>query len=309
MKVGRIGSAVGETLVARVKHRGRQQLVDLTAVAASGKACPKSMRQLIEAGRSGVDLAREAADWACRVGDPAWFHAEASAAWMTPLEVRNCIAAGRNFGKHRAEGLDYWKQQGAAAGFHDEAPQGFAKLASVMVPHGRAVHKPEEVEVFDYEVEVAAVIGSDALRVAPEKALDHVFGYTILNDLSAREWQKLEMRNQMILLGKNFPGFGPLGPWILTADEVPDPSTLEVELRVNGEVRQQASCADMIFDFPRMIAHWSRMGLAAGDLVTSGTPEGVAHSRKPDPTPFLLKPGDIVEATVPGIGTLRTPIV
>jgi 2-keto-4-pentenoate hydratase/2-oxohepta-3-ene-1,7-dioic acid hydratase in catechol pathway len=117
------------------------------------------------------------------------------------------------------------------------------------------------------------------------------------------------MKNQMILLGKNFPGFGPLGPWILTADDVPEPSAFKLELRVTGEVRQQSSCADMIFSFPQMISYWSKIGLDVGDLITSGTPDGVAVSRKPDPAPFHPKSGDRVKAIVSQIGVQETEIV
>jgi 5-carboxymethyl-2-hydroxymuconate isomerase len=151
------------------------------------------------------------------------------------------------------------------------------------------------------------VIGRACERVSEERALDAVFGYTVLNDLSARELQRKEMANQSILIGKNFPGFGPLGPWITTADELPDPSVMEVELKVNGEVRQQADCRNLIFPFPRLIAHWSRMGLDRGDLITTGSPEGVAIGR-PDPLPFYLQPGDVVHATVRQVGTLETTI-
>jgi 5-carboxymethyl-2-hydroxymuconate isomerase len=117
------------------------------------------------------------------------------------------------------------------------------------------------------------------------------------------------MSNQSILIGKNLPGLGPLGPWILTADEVPDPTALRMELLVNGETRQKASCHDLIFSVPALVAHWSRMGLEIGDLITLGTPEGVAIGSKPDPMPFYLKPGDTVHARVDQIGTLETLIV
>jgi 5-carboxymethyl-2-hydroxymuconate isomerase len=224
---------------------------------------------------------------------------------MVPIRVRNCIAGGRNFAAHRNETLEYWTKQGAK--LHSEIPMGFIKLASVMVPTRSVVKRPPETEWFDYEIEATVVIGKPIERVSEERALSAVFGYTILNDLSARELQRKEMANQSILLGKNFPGFGPLGPWITTADEIPDPSVLELELTVNGETRQKTDCRNLIFPFPRMIAHWSRMGLDKGDLITTGSPEGVAIGR-PDPMPFYLQPGDVVRATVKQVGTLETTI-
>ena len=112
----------------------------------------------------------------------------------------------------------------------------------------------------------------------------------------------------MILIGKNFPGFGPIGPWILTADEVPDPSRLVIDLKVNGQTVQHESCSDMIFNFQQLISFWSKSGLTMGDMIASGTPEGVAMHRKPDPFAFYLKPGDVIHASVEGIGVLETRI-
>ncbi|MDM0071694.1 fumarylacetoacetate hydrolase family protein [Variovorax sp. J31P207] len=263
-----------------------------------------SMNALMDAGASGLQHAYVAIEWAQREGEAAWFRAESEVDWRVPLEVRTCIAGGRNFGSHLEESLAYWKERGVQA--HTEIPMGFVKLANSMVPTRSIVQRPPETRWFDYDIEAVAVIGWPVERVSEKDALSTVFGYTILNDLSARELQRKEMQNQSILLGKNFPGLGPLGPWIVTADEIPDPSVMEVELSVNGEVRQHASCADLIFTFPAMIAHWSCTGLARGDLVTTGSPEGVAISRKPDPEPFFLQPGDTVRTTVDRIGTLET---
>jgi 5-carboxymethyl-2-hydroxymuconate isomerase len=296
----RLGVVLGETF-------GEQRVLDLGAAfdAFGSRPAPRTMDALIEAGETGLQAARDAVERAGRGGEAGWFRAEPEVPWMLPIRVRTCIAGGRNFAAHREETLEYWKKQGAK--LHSEIPMGFVKLASSMVPTRSVVRRPPETEWFDYEVEATAVIGRPCERVSEERALDAVFGYTILNDLSARELQRKEMANQSILLGKNFPGLGPLGPWITTADEVPDPSVLGVELRVNGEVRQKADCGDLIFPFPRMIAHWSRMGLDRGDLVTTGSPEGVAIGR-PDPMPFYLKPGDVVHAIVDRVGTLETTI-
>jgi 5-carboxymethyl-2-hydroxymuconate isomerase len=266
----------------------------------------RSMDAFIDSGKRGLDAAYAAIERAQRSGAESWFQPERSVRWMIPVRVRNCIAGGRNFAAHRNETLEYWTRQGAK--LHSEIPMGFIKLASVMVPTRSEVRRPPETQWFDYEVEATAVIGKACERVSEERALDAVFGYTVLNDLSARELQRKEMANQSILLGKNFPGLGPLGPWITTADEIPDPSVLEVELRVNGQIRQQADCRDLIFTFPRMIAHWSRMGLDRGDLITTGSPEGVAIGR-PDPETYYLKPGDLVEAIVRQVGVLETRIV
>lgn len=312
MKVGRIRAAdgTGERLAVVLPGEQGLRVLDLgAAIAAHGRPAvfDNTMNALMDAGERGLHAAYAAIDWATDQGDAAWFTPEAQADWLVPLQVRNCIAGGRNFGKHMAESMAYWKQRGVQA--HTEIPMGFIKLASSMVPTRTGVKAPPETQWFDYEIEATAVIGRAAERIPEEKALSAVFGYTILNDLSARELQRKEMQNQSILLGKNFPGLGPLGPWIVTADEVPDPSVLTLELTVNGEVRQKASCTDLIFSFAQLVSHWSKMGLDRGDLITTGSPEGVAISRQPDPMPFYLRPGDVVRATVDQIGTLETRIL
>ena len=312
MKVGRYCAPGQKDERLAVVLPGEQGLLALdlgAAMLARGEpeVFVNTMNSLMDAGEAGLQDAYAAIEWALRQGMDSWFKPETDVAWLVPLQVRNCIAGGRNFGAHMAESMEYWKQRGVQA--HTEIPMGFIKLATSMVPTRSSVKAPPETKWFDYEIEAVAVIGRAAERVSEEKALSAVFGYTILNDLSARELQRKEMLNQSILLGKNFPGLGPLGPWIVTADEVPDPSALNLELTVNGEVRQKASCTDLIFSFPALIAHWSKMGLDRGDLITTGSPEGVAISRQPDPMPFYLKPGDVVGATVEQIGTLETRIV
>jgi 2-keto-4-pentenoate hydratase/2-oxohepta-3-ene-1,7-dioic acid hydratase in catechol pathway len=267
-----------------------------------------TMTAFIETGREGLDIGYNVIDWAMREGAPEWFEPLANVRWLVPTTPRVCLCAGRNFGRHRDESVAAKMNEHVASGFQFEFPTGFVKLSSTLVPHKAEVACPEDVKEFDYEIEVAAVMGKHAGRISEEKALEAVFGYTVFNDLSAREWQRKEMRNQMILISKNFPGFGPIGPWILTADEIADPSTFVIELKVNGEVRQRDSCADMIFDFPQLVSFWSRAGLESGDVIASGTPGGVATHRKPDPFPYYLRAGDVVEASASQIGVLETRI-
>jgi 2-keto-4-pentenoate hydratase/2-oxohepta-3-ene-1,7-dioic acid hydratase in catechol pathway len=291
-------------------REGRDTVLDVGAAAgAKGTGLPfaNTMAALIDDGSRGLASVHDIVEWAQRDGNAEWFTPEADVQWLTPVSPRNMICAGRNFGRHKDESLGFWTKQGTT-GIHFEFPCGFVQLPHTLVPHRATVKRPEDVMEFDYEVEVAAVIGKPGERIPESRALDHVFGYTIFNDLSAREWQKKEMRNQMIMLGKNFPGFGPVGPWIATADEVPNPAALVVDLAVNGRTLQHETCTDMIFSFPQLISFWSRTGLAAGDMIASGTPEGVAMHRKPDPFEFYLKPGDVVHASVDRIGVLETRI-
>ena len=309
MKIGRYQGLHGEERLGVVIDRsGILKVLDLQMAAtmqAKHQAFASTMDAFIDAGPAALYAAYDVIDWAQRQGEANWFTNEIDTPWMIPINVRNCIAGGRNFAAHRAETLEYWTKQGAK--LHSEIPMGFIKLASSMVPNRSTVHRPAGCEWFDYEVEATAVIGSKATNVNESEGLKAIFGYTILNDLSAREMQRKEMANQSILLGKNYPELGPLGPWILTADEVPDPSVLNVKLTVNGEIRQEASCTDLIFSFPALVSHWSKMGLARGDLITVGSPEGVAIGR-PDPMAFYLQSGDVVRAEVSQIGVLETYI-
>ncbi len=211
------------------------------------------------------------------------------------------ICPGLNFRKHLEETRGLTAQP-------PEMPLGFLKAPSSVVGPDAPIVMPPWVQKLDYEVELAAVIGVGGTNISPEQALRHVAGYTILNDVSAREVQRAEMKAGFLTLGKNFPTSCPMGPYLLTADELPDPHVLGMELRVNGEVRQRGHTSDLIYDFAALISYWSRMGLEPGDVIASGTPSGVALGREPD-TSWYLRPGDVVEATIERLGTLRNPVV
>jgi 2-keto-4-pentenoate hydratase/2-oxohepta-3-ene-1,7-dioic acid hydratase in catechol pathway len=162
----------------------------------------------------------------------------------------------------------------------------------------------------DYEVELAVVIGRPAFRVAPADAYSHIAGYTICNDLATRPIQFAEMEQQIgIVMGKNLPGFAPIGPWIVTADELTDPQNVAIGLKVNGETRQEAHTSDMLFSIAELVAYWSKLGLQTGDILLTGTPAGVAVGRPlEDRARFFLKHGDVVEAWIAGIGILSNTV-
>ena len=311
MKLARftLPGAAGERLGILADGPTGPLVLDLASMpwAAERAGLPATMMQLMAAGQCGLDAVREVARRAGQDPDAPWVRQSDDVVWLTPVPPRSCIAAGRNFGAHRLESIR--GNPTAGAGFQADFPTGFVKLGRVLVGHRAEVKRPEDVEQMDYEAEIAVVLGKDLLNGSRKQANDAIFGYTIMNDLSAREWQLAEMRNQLVMMGKNFPGFGPLGPCILTADEVPDPTALRIWLKVNGELRQQSDCTDLIFQFDELVAFWSRVGLQAGDLISSGTPEGVALHRKPDPRPYFLKPGDVVHAGVDQIGVLETRII
>jgi len=192
-----------------------------------------------------------------------------------------------------------------------EIPVGFLKASSCVVGPDEAVAYPHSTKQLDYEIEMAIVIGRKGKDIPREKAYDYVAGYSIMNDLSARDIQHREMQKRLLLLAKSLDGFGPLGPYLVTQDEIPDPHKLAMELWVNreSEPRQRSSTGQMIFKVPDLIAYWSQMTLEPGDIITSGTPGGVAFFRQPDPQAWFLKPGDVVEAKIEGLGTLRNSIL
>ncbi|MGE4239439.1 fumarylacetoacetate hydrolase family protein [Ramlibacter sp.] len=311
MRLARFTLADGAERVGVMRLRdGRDTLLDVTAAgtARDAKSVAPSMMDLVAGGTRALDALRELVAWSDARGE-SWLHDAGSDAvqWLTPVPPRTLFAAGRNFGRHKMESVR--GNPATTSKLHSDFPTGFTKLGRTLVPHGAKVRRPPDVVQFDYEVEIAVIVGQPLENASREQARDAIFGYTVFNDLSAREWQLAEMHNNLLMLGKNFPGFGPIGPCILTADEVPDPTKLVLWLKVNGETRQHSDCSDLIFGFDEMVAFWSRMGLTPGDVISTGTPEGVALHRKPDPGPYWLKPGDVVEAAVDGIGTLRTIIV
>lgn len=218
------------------------------------------------------------------------------------------IAIGRNYMNHVREGQKIWAARGKVVEL-PTFPAAFAKFASAITPHGTPIVLPEGVADVDYELELAFVIGRPAYRVPVERALDYVAGYTICNDIGARQIQRKEMESQIgLTLSKNFATFAPLGPWLVTADAIGDPQALDISLAVNGEERQRSNTADMIFSVAQIVSYWSQLGLAPGDMFTTGTPAGVALAM-PEPARYYLKPGDVVRATVERIGTLENPVV
>jgi len=179
----------------------------------------------------------------------------------------------------------------------------FNKQVSCITGPDDAIERPEVVEQLDYEAELGLVIGKTGRNIPRERALEHVAAYFIVNDVSARDWQK---RSPTWTLGKSFDTHGPIGPWLVTADEIGDPHNLAISLSVNGEVRQQANTAQMIHDIRAQISYLSQvMTLKAGDLIATGTPSGVGVAMTP---PQFLDDGDVVEIEIERIGRLSNPV-
>lgn len=180
----------------------------------------------------------------------------------------------------------------------------FAKFPSALVGNGAELRKPEITHELDYEGELAVVIGRRTSKVSSSEALDFVAGYTIMNDVSARDLQRAEPQ---WIRAKSLDGFAPLGPAMITADDVPDPSKLRILTTVNGEVRQDESCADMVFGVPELLEFITHsITLEAGDIIATGTPFGVGAGFDP---PRYISSGDEVEITIEPIGTLRSTVI
>ncbi|WP_424631954.1 fumarylacetoacetate hydrolase family protein [Bradyrhizobium sp. SYSU BS000235] len=217
-----------------------------------------------------------------------------------PRPAKNVFCVGRNYVEHVAEGY-------SARGLElklPEYPQFFTKPPTAVVgPDAEIPFQPDVMEKLDYEVELAVIIGKTGRNIAPRDALDHIFGYSIINDLTARDLQR---RHDQWFKGKGLDSSCPFGPWIVHREEISDPQKLTIRLSVNGEIRQEATTAQMIFDLPRIIADLSRgMTLEAGDIIATGTPSGVGYARQP---PSFLVPGDVVQCEIGGIGVLTNRI-
>ncbi len=185
-----------------------------------------------------------------------------------------------------------------------KVPTIFAKFATAVIGPGQPIVLPKNSTQPDYEAEFAFVIGTGGRHIPAEEWQQHVFGYTLLNDVSARDFQ---MATSQWMMGKTFDTFAPMGPHLVSADEIADPHALDISLRINGDVLQQSNTCQLIFKIPELIAYLSSvMTLEPGDLVSTGTPSGVGFARKP---PRFLQPGDDVVITVDQIGELRNPVV
>jgi acylpyruvate hydrolase len=266
-----------------------ESVIDLSS---ADPSLPKDMQSLIEAGPSALANVRTAAARAPASSK----HALGSVTPALPIaRPPKFVCVGLNYALHAKEG-------GHAIPTY---PSFFLRVNSSLIPAGASVVRPKCSIQLDYECELTIVIGKGGRHIAEDKALDHVFGYTLFNDVSVRDYQR---KTSQWTAGKNFDATGPLGPHIVTADTLPPGAAgLRITTRVNGETMQDSNTSDMIFSTARTIAILSEiMTLEPGDMIATGTPSGVAHARKP---PAWMKAGDTVEVEVEKIGILRNPVV
>jgi 2-keto-4-pentenoate hydratase/2-oxohepta-3-ene-1,7-dioic acid hydratase in catechol pathway len=219
-----------------------------------------------------------------------------------PRPAKNVFCVGRNYIEHVAEGD---RAAGRETTEAPKYPQFFTKPPTAVIGPDETVPSYAAItRVLDYEVELAVIIGTAGSDIAPERAFDHIFGYTVANDITARDLQR---RHGQWFKGKGLDRSCPLGPWIVPADEIAAPPDLRISLTVNGEARQDSRTSQLLFDIPTIIATLSQgLTFEPGDIIATGTPSGVGYAMVP---PRVLAPGDVIAATVEGIGTLTTTVV
>ncbi|TDA69700.1 MAG: FAA hydrolase family protein [Clostridia bacterium] len=253
--------------------------------------CLESMEALLAAGEAGRHLVeRIAASPPQEAAVPAE-EVQLAAPLTRPPKI---ICIGMNYRSHCAE-------QGARLPSH---PIIFAKFATAVTGPGSPVIRPRLTQQLDYETELAVVIGRRGKNIGQNKAMEYVAGYTIFNDVSARD---IQFGDRQWVRGKTFDTFAPMGPWLVTADEIPDPQDLRLRCWVNGELRQDSTTAEMIFTVPYLIEFLSRVvTLEPGDIIATGTPAGVGAFRQP---PVYLEAGDRIRMEITGLGVLENYIV
>lgn len=275
---------------------GDDQVIDLASVG-GGRSFPKTMIDLVFEAKRLMPRLEDLA--ASREGERLPLSSVRLLA-PVPRPLKNVFCVGRNYAAHAAEGA---RAQGREV-VVPEFPEFFTKPPTAVTGHDAPVPvDPKVTQKFDYEVELGIVIGTVGKDIPRERALDHVFGFTIVNDLTARDLQR---RHGQWFKGKGLDCSCPMGPWIVTKAALPNFADLAIKLRVNGETRQQSRTSKMVHDIPAIIEHLSRgMTLEPGDIIATGTPEGVGYAMDP---PRFLKAGDVVEAEIEGIGVLRSRI-
>jgi 2-keto-4-pentenoate hydratase/2-oxohepta-3-ene-1,7-dioic acid hydratase in catechol pathway len=264
------------------------QYVDLQA---TDPALPSRLKDLVALG---PEVMRRA--WEILPRGSVRYEPSASTLLAPVLDPQKIICLGLNYRDHAIE---------TGAPIPSE-PILFSKYASSLIGHAAPIVLPHVSEQVDYEAELVVVIGRRGKEVPRDRAMDYVGGYTVGHDVSARDWQ-LHKPGKQWMAGKTFDTFAPVGPALVTPDEIPDPYALGIRLRLNGRTMQDSSTSQLIFRIDEVIAYLSRiMTLEPGDLIFTGTPPGVGMARTP---PVWLQPGDVVEVEIDGLGILRNPVV
>jgi len=307
--LARLGVLVGHNLVADLRAGYALYLVDQTDNAKGRELAaiymPAYIAQFLHMGEPAwlaladaytylEGLARNSPDAAGLNGEQLFIPLDECRLYA-PVRPSKLIAVGRNYpGRTRNPG----KQAGSL-------PAGFVKPLSSLIGPGRDILKPANVRELDCETELAVVIGKKCKHVREEDAYSVVAGYTIVNDVTARDVAKLEREGGQPFLAKTYDTFCPMGPWMVTREAIPEPMHLAIRTRVNGELRQNGNTRDMIHSIPKIIAHFSQLTLQPGDVIATGSPGGGALANPG----WLLKAGDVIESEIEGIGVLKNAVV
>ena len=270
---------------------------------------PTDMRLLFEGGDRSLDAARAALDYVTAQrpetgvnGEPVFYRRD-EIHIKAPIIPKKFFHTAGNFREHHHEA-----QQ---AGFsHPVLPWivFFQNVDAIIGPDEPVIFPPHLTQELDYELELAVVLKQAGKHFTAKEATQYIGGYVIFNDITARDIQRDEMKSGVFSFCKGIDSFCPLGPHIVTADEIADPHNLAMELRVNGEPRQRSHTSKMSVTIPEILAHYSAMGYSAGDVVSTGTVSGVA-AFSADPKAWFLKPGDVMECEIEQIGVLRNPVI
>jgi 2-keto-4-pentenoate hydratase/2-oxohepta-3-ene-1,7-dioic acid hydratase in catechol pathway len=271
------------------------RVLDLNEVSAG--EVPATMLELLAQGDAGMERARDAVKRSSSGGVAL---ADVKLLSPIPRPPKNVMAIGLNYREHAIESAT---AKGQPVVF-PSVPVIFTKAATSVIGPDDAIEIDDDVtKQVDWETELAVVIGARAKNVSKSDAFSYIAGYTAANDVSARD---LQFAHVQFFRGKSLDTFCPLGPWLVTRDELPDPSNLAIKLRVNGVTKQDSSTAELIFDVPSIIETLSSgTTLEPGDVILTGTPSGVGFARSPQE---FLMPGDVVEVEIEGIGVLRNPV-
>ena len=310
----RIGAVAADEKVVDLNTACAQYLRDVESEAAfnrlAGALVPPDMRALFEGGDTSLEAAHKAFDYALHQGaDSVGPNGEAIFLRLDQIQLKAPIIPKKFF--HTAGNFREHHEEASKAGFsHPVLPWiVFFQNVDAIIGPGEPVVYPEHLtQELDYELELAVVLKKAGKHFSPEQASDYVGGYVIFNDITARDIQRREMKSGVFSFCKGIDSFCPLGPWIVTADEIPDPHNLAMELRVNGESRQRSHSSKMSVKIPEILSHYSPMRYSAGDVVSTGTVSGVA-AFSGDPKAWYLKAGDVMECEIEKIGILRNPVI
>jgi 2-keto-4-pentenoate hydratase/2-oxohepta-3-ene-1,7-dioic acid hydratase in catechol pathway len=310
----RIGALSGEEWIvdlnAAYAHFLRNVKREGAFYALADARVPSSMRRLFENSDRGLDAARTAFEYAAKEGpemagvsgEPIFFR-RGNVSVKAPIFPKKFFHTAGNFREHHEEAQK--------AGFsHPVLPWivFFQNVDAIIGPDEPIVYPEHLTEELDYELELAVVLKKAGKHFSADQARDYIGGYVIFNDVTARDIQRREMKSGVFSFCKGIDTFCPLGPHIVTADEIADPHNLAMQLRVNGKIRQESHTSKMSVKIPEIVAHYSPMGYSAGDVLSTGTVSGVAAFSE-DPKSLYLKPGDVVECEIEKIGVLRNPVV